>query len=229
MEQRKAQVAVEPWDVKQSLGELGLTLQGLHDAVRAGELERVSCTALDPKSYPGTAAWAHSIRRLRADHLSDGWRPQDKNNLPMTVHPDRQIGLLVTSGSPGTGDPKKAPTTKYPKGPMTADQVRVNRQHTIFELLEGRENVRFLPIPISSQVVTWCLLVYAEFRPKDENIGTHIAMCELSLPAAVDEDGYVCEWSKRIILPPVRLDDVPTQHRLDDEDEGEIDVPVARK
>lgn len=236
MEQGEAQIAIEPWDVRQALGELGLTLERLQETVRAGELERVSCTSFDPPSYPGTAAWGHANRYFRATHAPDGWKSFNKNNLPLTLHPNRQIAILITSGSPGTGDLKRNPTTKHSKGPMTVSQIRANRQASIFDLLEGGESSqlvnapsRFSPISDEDTLITWCLLIYAEFYPRDENIGTHVAMSELSLPAAVDEHGYVCKWTKRIILPPVRLDDVPTRRDYEDEDEGEIDVPVARK
>jgi hypothetical protein len=229
-EQRQTQIAVDPWDVKQSLGALGLSQERLLDAVRAGELERISCTAFDPPSYPGTAAWGHAIRHFRGSHFSDGWRTWNKNNLPLTVHAERQIGIMITSGSSGTGDRKRKPTTKYPKGPMTVTQIRANQQATIFDLLDSAEASRFVPMPEDENAfITWCLLIYAEFRPRDESHGTHIAMCELSLPAEVDENGYVSEWTKRIIFPPVHLDDVPTRRDFEDEDEGEIDVPVARK
>jgi|SRR5580693_8726482 hypothetical protein len=224
MKEPQPKVAAEPWDVDANLAALGLKREQLREAVRLGELERVSCTDLDPQSFPGTTAWAHTIRYLRADLLLEGWVPQNKNNLPLTVHPVRHLGILVTSGSPGTGDPDGEPTTKYPKGPMTASQVKANRQLLLFG-----DTPRVLRVPRKDDVVTWCLLVYAVFYPRNETIGTHIAKCELSLPAAIDEDGYVCEWGKRIILEPVRLDDIPTRRDIGDEDGGEIDVPVKRR
>jgi hypothetical protein len=109
---------------------------------------------------------------------------------------------------------------------MTADQVRVNQQMDLFGATS-----RFRPMPHRSEFTTWCLLIQAAFYPRDEFIGTHIAQCELSLPLAIDEDGFVCEWSERIILEPVRLDDIPTRRENPDDDEGEteIDVPVTRR
>jgi hypothetical protein len=209
-------------EVDHRLQELGLTSEILRLAVRAGELERVSCTELDPRSYPGTAAWALTIRSLREQLLPLGCRYQNKKNLPLIIDPVRRLAFVVTSGSSATGDPTLEPTTKYPKGPVVAGQIRVNRQQlTLFG------DSRFAPLPLKEETITWLLLIRVEYRPKNETAGEHVAFCELSLPSEINEKGFVTSWAERIILEPVKLDQ--PRRRDDDDDEVEFDVPVTRR
>jgi len=107
---------------------------------------------------------------------------------------------------------------------MTVDCIEANHQMLLFT-----NRPRIVAVPRRADVVTWCLLVYAIFMPRDEALGTHVATCELSLPAAIDQEGFVTEWRKRIILDPVRLDDVPMRRDIDDEEDGQIDVPIRRR
>jgi hypothetical protein len=222
-----AKVLAVQWEVESRLASMGLTAIILHNAIRAGELERISCTSLDPRSYPGVAAWALTVRRLREQLKPEGWIAEDKNNLPLVIEPVRHIAIAVTSGNPDTGERAGEPTTKHPKGPMIAGQVEINQQQ--FSLF-FRDAPRLVPIPRAEELLTWLLLVYATFQPHNESEGTHIAKCELSLPAAIDEAGYVCRWEERILLEPVRLDDVPRPgHAGEDEEDTGYDVPVTRR
>ncbi len=216
------QVVTKRHEVDRRLHDLGLTSEVLRRAIRAGELERVSCTDLDPKSFPGTAAWAFTVRSIREQLLPQGWRYQNKKNLPLVIEPVRRIALVVTSGSAATGDSTLEPTTKYPKGPVVAGQVQVNRRQF---LLFGES--QFSPLPLQSELITWLLLIRVEYRPQNEDIGEHVAFCELSLPSEINEKGFVTVWAERIILDPVKLDE---PRRRDDEDEEfDLDVPVTRR
>jgi hypothetical protein len=219
----KAQVLTKRQEVDRRLLDLGLTQEILRDAVRAGELERVSCTPLDPKSFPGTAAWALCVRKLREFLLPRGWKFLNKKNLPLVVDPVRLNAIVVTSGSAATGLADREPTTKYPQGPATAGQVKVNRQQGV---LFGE--ARFMPLPLKNEFVTWLLLIRVEHKPQDDgSVVEHRAVCELSLPAEINEKGMVTAWAERIILDTVKLDE-PAQ-RKDDDEEEELDVPVTRR
>ncbi|MFN7962702.1 MAG: hypothetical protein U0002_15645 [Thermoanaerobaculia bacterium] len=147
-----------------------------------------------------------------------------KNNLPLVVDPVRRIAIAVTSGSETVGDPSlgACPTTKYPKGPVFVHQVQVNRRQLV--MFPERSHT---PLPIDGEFVTWLLMVRSEYHPKTEAVGEHVAFCELSLPAEIDEEGYVTAWAERIVLEPVRLDQSRPQERALIEEE--IIVPVSRR
>ena len=75
-----------------------------------------------------------------------------------------------------------------------------------------------VPGPVPTDRVTWLLLIA---RGVDE------VRCELSLPAAIGDDGRVESWSERIILAPVGRDGEPTVSPADQE--PDIVVEVSRR
>lgn len=221
------QVYSEALKVDRRLRQLGLTSEILRSAIAAGELERVSCTELDPKSFPGISAWGFTVRHLRQRLLPRGWRKEDTSNLPLVIEPRLGIALAIAAGSPATGLAELTPTTKHPKGPMTWNQVTVNRlQQVLFP-----DQSDLIPTPAEEERITWFLLIRTEYRPGIDDSGEHIARCELSLPAELDEHGFVSLWFERIILDPVTLDSVslPSDNDDEDQDEAEFDVPVTRR
>jgi hypothetical protein len=71
----------------------------------------------------------------------------------------------------------------------------------------------------ASDRVTWILLIH---RAKNE------VRSELSLPAAIGDDGRIDSWSERIILPVIALDaGAPDDGGADDE--PNVDVEVSRR
>ena len=55
---------------------------------------------------------------------------------------------------------------------------------------------------------------------------------ELSIPSYIDKKGYIRAWKKRILLPPIKLNEVQikaittqTLPKIEDE----IDIPIRRK
>jgi hypothetical protein len=223
---RPVQMFVQPHEIDARLQRLGLTETMLREAIRAGELERSSCTSLNPRTFAGMAAWGWAVARFREQVIPQGWRIDDKNNLPLTIDPVRRTAIVLTSGSAATGDPARTPTTKYPKGSMTAGQVEVNQQQLA---LFFADKPKLVPTPRRSELFTWLLLIRPEYDPRHERFLAH---CELSLPGAINPKGWVCEWEERIILQPVILDDIvlgkPADGDPDDRGE-EYDVPVKRK
>jgi hypothetical protein len=224
---RPVQMHVQPHEVDSRLRRLGLTETIIREAIRAGELERASCTSLNPRPYPGVAAWSWTVATFRQQTIPQGWRIEDKNNLPLTIDPVRHTAIVITSGSAATGDPKRMPTTKYPKGRMTAGQVKINqRQLTLL----FADKPKLVPTPHRSELFTWLLLIRPEYDPKRERFLAHF---ELSLPAAIDQKGFVTEWEERIIFTPVILDDIvlgkPDNGPDGGRDAEDIDIPVKRK
>lgn len=216
-------ILVRPIEVDSGLASLGVTEEILRDAVLAGELERVSCTPLDPLSHPGSSAWGLTVRRLRESLLPRGWRQENVQALPLTVEPELGIAISVNAGSEATGVAGLNPTTKHQKGRLLRDQVVENRrQLNLFET-----DRRFIPTPEESERLTWILLIHSTYNPRSSNEGEQVARCELSLPAEVDEAGFVSQWETRIILQPVRLDGYPSPNRGEDEEDGDVEIDVA--
>ena len=106
-------------EVTNALTELGLTNEILREAILTGEAARDNCTANDPPSAPGFAAWARTVRALREILLPNNWSKNDDNNLSTVVSPDGSFAIAVVTGDEGSGQAGAKPQTKYPKGPAT--------------------------------------------------------------------------------------------------------------
>lgn len=181
-----------PGAVEQRLRELGLTPEILIEAARSGELERASCTPLDPPSAAGFEAWRCTVRRLRELLKPSGWRAINDRNLPLVVHPMTGVAIAVTSGDQHTGT-RLTPTTLHAKGATAFSYVSMNRRQALLFPAEQR----FVPTPHKDERVTWLLLVSSQ---------PPLVSVELSLPASIDEDGYIDTWRERLILKPFQLD-----------------------
>jgi hypothetical protein len=203
---------VEPKLVSARLAELGVTAEQLLDGVRAGELARASCTPHDPRLLPGVLAWGRTVRGLRERLCPLGWVRSEERSLATVGSPDGQITIGVSTGDEATGVESRSPRTKYPKGPATIAAVDQNQLWlAIVEPPATSDD--------TSDRVTWILLIH---RAKNE------VRSELSLPAAIGDDGRIDSWSERIILPVIALD----QGGPDDggaDDEPNVDVEVSRR
>lgn len=211
----------DPWEVEQRLAELDLESDNLREAVRAGLLESLACTDYDPVSARGYELWRMASRRLREVQtagLDPGWRALDERNQPLVVNPALGIAVTVSSGNDltGNGDVNRPPSTRNPKGQVTADLVEANEQLLLFS---GKTPFISSPKPVERR--TWMLLVWAS--------GSE-ARCELSLPKAISS-GYIVKWHERLMLEPVILDESPMEAPFDYRPGGHdsIDVPVSRK
>jgi hypothetical protein len=205
----------DPIAVADALAEMGLSLELLEDAVRAGEELRDSCTPNDPSSAPGYFSYAHTTRRLAELLVPLGWSRRDVANLALIVSPSEALAIVVSTGDEGTGAHYRQVKSKYPKGPATAMVVERNRQLDLFqpnplpdEGLEEPDDGR--------PFTTWMLL--------RRRVGDTV-FWELSLPCQVGEDGRVDEWVRRIVFQSISL-----TPRIDDDggdsgDEIVIDVP----
>jgi hypothetical protein len=207
-------------EVTDSLSALGLSINVLQDSILAGETARDMCTANDPSNAAGFDAWARSIRSLREQLVASGWTRGDAGGLPVVISPSGSLAITIATGDEGTGKPEASPKTKCAKGRTTIALVTRNRtQRDFFESDEEEVNVA------NPQADTWFLL---------RNRIDEAVFAELSLPAAIGDDGRVEEWIERIILPAISLD--PRGGILQDpssdsgRDRGEaIDVPVRRR
>lgn len=205
---------VEVFDVKRRLKLLGLTVDILLNAVRAGFTARSNCSDLDPPMYPGQTMWAHTVRGLRQGTAPIGWKPDNASNYCVTLSPPG-VAVAVATGDANTGRPEAIPSTSSPKGPCTAEAVAVNQLNLDLRF-PGEESVSEPVDPGQRQ--TWLLLIYLDHSE---------VRAELSLPVGFDEQDRVTGWRERIILPSVDFD--PNQIELPSDDSGDIDISVRRR
>ncbi len=204
------EIRTTPDEVDAALAALGLRLEPLLEAIRAGYLARASCTANDAPFYPALSQWNRTVRVLREKLLVEGWSKSDDGNYCVVISPDGSIAIAAASGCENTGNSTLLPTTKSAKGPNTVDAVLVNAMQLRFpgiiqspraEAVDGR--------------VTWLLLFHCNERE---------LRAELSLPASMGDDGRPNAWKERIILPTIPLDPILPDVAPDFGPDFEIDV-----
>jgi hypothetical protein len=207
-----------PADAMRRLAELGVPLEALQRAVQAGHVARITCTENDPPQAPGTDAWRYTIRALRDELCSRGWRKADPHNFSLTINDARQINIVVESGDALTRQKHGSPRTKSLKGLyIEAATVRNNIEGDLFPETLSDDLRRIASI---LEYPTWIFLIYItdqEYR------------AELSLPIAMEGE-QITDWSERIFIPDP---ETPFGSQIEP-DVGEpagpdIDVPVRRK
>jgi hypothetical protein len=207
-----------PHDARRRLAELGVAVEALINALRAGHVARLSCTDNDAPFIPGTEAWRFVLRTLREELLPKGWRKADPGNYSLVVSDKRKINIAVATGDAFTRDSRGTPRTKSPKGLYT-EAVTIRNRYEQPDLFPETlpENVRRAATVLEYQ--TWILLFFItddEFR------------AELSLPNEIEDDQIV-SWYERIFIPD-EPDDAGGAKVSSTEDSGpDITVPVRRK
>lgn len=207
------------------LDRLGITRDELEAAVRLGEYGRDNTdNVLHPPSYPGTVAWADTLRGLAVILRPKGWtRCEVRGGLSVVMSPDGLDSIAVQTGDENTGNLNATPTTKYPRGEATVKVVEQNAQLAFG--FEGVMPARARRIIVAGGFRTWFFMRY---RPE----GLKAVIAELSLPKVITDEGKVEDWEPRIVLPLIDVSGGPETERrrdADDGDSGSIDVPVGRK
>lgn len=191
----------------------GLTYEALQDVIMQGLLARWSCTKHHPKTYPGLAQWAETVRALRDKTVTLGWTSTDDNNFPLSLHPDNDVVIVVQTGDRETGIATGTPSNRAPKGANTEDAVVINqKQLSLFDTLPELPTLDGNPSKIM-----WVLLYY---------VAPNEVRFELSLPLKM-VGGKIRSWGERLIFSPIPLDE--TDINLGDDDGPEFDVPVERR
>lgn len=108
-------VHAEDLRARNRLAELGLSVEGIEDALRRAEAERNFCTPLDPVSLPGNIFWGRTIRFLRETYIPDGWTSASPSNVPLLVAPSGDFAITASSGSPETGYAALSPPPATPR------------------------------------------------------------------------------------------------------------------
>jgi hypothetical protein len=196
----------------EKLRELGLHESDLVMAVRAAEIDRRSCSPLEPSVAPGFKAWAAGFRALAEQMVVRGWVKTETKGLPRVLNPTTRVAVAVISGDEGTGIASAEPKSKSPRGAQSAFLVRSNEiQYSLFE------DSRFQPLPAEEEQITWWLLIYSD--------GVDIVRAELSLPVGMGEDRRLSVWKDRIIIELGDLS-LPLGRRDDEEPPLEFEINI---
>jgi hypothetical protein len=212
---------LEPGPEPDRLAELGLDVETLHRAVRAGIAARAGRTGLAPRTAAGTDLYSYTVEELRLLLVPAGWTAEFAGGQERTVSPDGLTSIVFATGVGDVGDPDPAarPRTAYAKGPLMREAVLENlgfvQEELPIELPIG------LPPRAAGRRLCWVLLVKVE---------PGMAHLELSVPDGM-RDGVVVSWAERIPLPPLPLADPGEPGDPDDPDDPrqeptDVDVPV---
>lgn len=197
-------------DQPDRLAELGLDVETLHRAARAGLAARATRTDLAPRNAQGSDLVSHAVEELRLLLVPYGWTADFAGGQERTVSPDGLTSLIVSTGAGSVGvlDAGQPPRTAHPKGPLMRDAVTVNQGFVQEEFALG------LPVrePAAGRPLCWVLLVKVDVAQ------VHL---ELSVPSGM-RDGVVVSWAERVPLPPL-----PVGPEVDPGDGGALfDIPV---
>ena len=201
---------------QERLRQLGLDPSDLREAIRTGYSHAATCTDHDPRSLPGTLAWAKGTGDLRDRLKPRGWKANRNENFESVIHPEGRQAVAVMAGTSQTGCAVGLPPrTKTPRGPATDRAVRTNQQ-----LSFAGADPAFGPPPGDSDGhVTWLLLHYFDREDKEIRL-------ELSLPSEMTGK-QVTAWSERILLETIPF--ATKIVNFDEVEAAEIDVDVTRR
>lgn len=195
-------------DEPDRLAELGLDVEILHRAIRAGLAARATRTDLAPRNAQGADLVSHTVEELRLLLEPADWTADFAGGQERTVSPDGLTSLIVSTGAGSVGDVRGEARTAHPKGPLMRAAVTVNQGFVQEEFPIGLP----VPQPVEGRPLCWVLLVKVE--PGQ-------VLSELSAPTGMRE-GVVVGWAERIPLPPL-----PVGAELEPgEEPAELDVPV---
>ena len=213
-----AKTTVFPDDKHGRLADLGLTEELLLHAVGEGLMAWANSSEDDPPTYPGTAAWAATVRTLRVELASKGWKRVEEG-VSLVKNEAGDVALLVAIGDGGTGYPTKAVSTKRSRGPKTSEQVQINRGQLQLFPLESSTAA----LDMSEGRHVWMLLYRRDIAARE-------VRCELSLPISMGDDARPDEWRERIILASIPFDDDVDYPVVDDDPLGpDIDIPIEKR
>jgi len=190
----------------------GLTEDAIQDVIMQGLHARTNCSPHHPRTFPGLAQWAETVRALRGKTAPLGWTYSDDNNFPLSIHPSESLVIVVQTGDRETGT-RGTPSNRAPKGANTEDAVAINmRQMSLFDTIPD-----FTLNLDGDKPIMWVLLYH---------VAQNEIRFELSLPLKM-VGGKIRSWQERIVFPPITLDQSDIE--IGDDDGTEFDVPVERR
>ncbi len=213
----KPQIWADPIETPQRLTRLGLTEGVIRLAIEKGQAASASCTKNHPSLQRGIMAWGEPICSLRESLIPEGWKRYDEGNQPFVVNADDTVAITVATGDENTGYKDQSPTTKSSKGPQT--QIVVTNNALATSLFGDIRSDRQKKIGTRQ---TWILLFYRD-EDKSET------RCELSLPSNITEQGWIDEWSERIILGTIPFGGVSIKVSNEPPVTPDINIAIKRR
>lgn len=205
-------ISINELEVKTRLHELfGLEAEHFREVIMQGVFSRRMCTAHHPRTYPGLAQWAETVRSLRDITSPFGWSYSDDNNFPLCIHPKGNLVIAVQTGDIDTGMINSTPSNRAAKGTNTEQAVWANQKqlHLFSELSET--------INYGDERIMWVLLYHTS---------SNEIRYELSLPLNII-GGKIRSWQERLVFPAITLDQVDIE--IGDDDGQEIEINIERK
>ena len=200
-------------DLARLLAPMRLEVSVFERAVSVAAAESRTFSLGAPKSAPEITRWLRTVEVLHEElmMLQVGWLRFDPQNLPYFLHPELNLGLIVSSGDEFTGTTYNSPTTRNPKGSAFARRVDENGRVAMFgqPTDEGEVDVED----------AWILLY-------DERSG--LVHLELSCPSSM-AGSFVDSWSERIIFPPFDLASGAFSFEEDENEGDDFGFTVARR
>jgi hypothetical protein len=203
----------EEFEVKSRLNEVfGLNAEDIRDVIMQGVFARSVCTKHHPRTYPGLAQWADTVRALRDKTTPLGWSTSDDNNFPLCIHPSGGVVIAVQTGDVETGISASTPSNRAAKGTNTEQAIWANqKQLTLFDTFPDED------AEDEENRIMWVLLYH---------LTLHEVRYELSLPLNII-GGKIRSWQERLVFPAITLDQVDIG--IGDDDGQEFDINVERK
>lgn len=204
----------EEVEVKSRLDEVfGLSADDILDVIMQGLSARRSCTPHHPRTYPGLAQWADTVRALRDKTSPMGWKYSDDNNFPLCIHPSGNVVIAVQTGDSDTGITACNPSNRAAKGLNTEQAIWTNqKQFSLFDSFPDTSSVDG-----NENRIMWILLYHV--TPSEIRF-------ELSLPLNII-GGKINSWQERLVFSAITLDQIDIN--IGDSDGQNIEVNVERK
>lgn len=215
-------VVKDPDLVEHRLKELGLDVETLHAALRAGLAERNACTPNDPPGFGGLIAWGRTVRRLRELLIVRDWKRTNSRRLAAVLSPEESVAVAVSTGDERTGLDGAPPQTRYAKGPAWEAAVEENLEQLAWTIpgmvAEAEAELEDTDIDDDRlNRVTWVFMFH---------VGADETRCELSMPQNIGPDFKLDSWVERILLPALPHEPETT---VEVTPPTPIDVPVKRR
>ena len=201
-------------DVAESrLQQLGLSADLLVRALLRADAEAKLTTGLEPPTAEGTTRYAKTVRYVREELVPLGWKFDNHKNFCRTIHPSGNFSIVTSSGDEFTGldIPGMKPSTKYPKGDLTAIAVMRNADQGVLDL--GDDYMVEVLDPADLENI-WFLL---------QRVTAETIFAELSLPTVI-ENGVILDWEERILLPQIARQDPPPTVTIEEPPSGDGDA-----
>lgn len=191
------------------LQQLGLSADLLSRALLRADAEAKLTTGLEPPTAEGTTRYAKTVRYIREELVPLHWQFDNYKNFCRTLHPSGAFSIVTSSGDEFTGVhvPGRKPSTKYPKGDLTALAVMQNADQGVLDL--GADYAIDIVDPAGLETI-WFLLQ----RVTDQTI-----YAELSLPTAI-QGGLIVDWEERILLPQISRQEPPSSVTVEEPPSG---------